>query len=147
MIIWISISFSFSVHLFLHRPRTQNSRIIGQYTHNLLGLKTLSFSVLLFIHKNMDKRSPNWVRHAKCTWSSLLCLVSFNFFHTFLFWSILWWRHTYITCFLVTGVCSSVGFQVDFVERRALFCSSDFFDEIQQRLSEENNFLCPQKQQ
>ena len=70
MIIWILISFSFSVHLFLHRPRTQNSRIIGQYTHNLLGLKTLSFSVLLFIHKNMDKRSPNWVRHAKCTWSS-----------------------------------------------------------------------------
>ena len=49
-----------------------------------------------------------------------------------------------ITCFLVTGVCSSVGFQVDFVERRALFCSGDFFHEIQQRLSEENNFLCPQ---
>ena len=62
---------SFSVHLFLHRPKTQNSRIIGQYTHNLLGLITSSFSVLLFIHKNMDKRSPNWVRHAKCTWSSL----------------------------------------------------------------------------
>ena len=74
MIIWILISFSFSVHLFLHRPRTQNSRIIGQYTHNLLGLKTLSFSVLLFIHKNMDKRSPNWVRHAKCTWSSFILL-------------------------------------------------------------------------
>ena len=32
------ISFSFSVHLFLHRPRTQNSRILGQYTHNLLSL-------------------------------------------------------------------------------------------------------------
>ena len=63
---------SFSVHLFLHRPKTQISRIIGQYTHNLLGLKTLSFSVLLFIHKNMDKRSPNWVRHAKCTWSSFM---------------------------------------------------------------------------
>ena len=61
---------SFSVHLFLHRPKTQNSRIIGQYTHNLLGLKTLSFALLLFIHKNMDSRSPNWVRHAKCTWSS-----------------------------------------------------------------------------
>ena len=30
---------SFSVHLFLHRPKTQNSRIIGQYTPNLLGLK------------------------------------------------------------------------------------------------------------
>ena len=38
---------SFSVHLFLHRPKTQNSRIIGQYTHNLLGLKTLSFALLL----------------------------------------------------------------------------------------------------
>ena len=76
MIIWILISFSFSVHLFLHRPRTQNSRIIGQYTHNLLGLKTLSFSVLLFIHKNMDKRFPNWVRHAKCTWSSLRVTIT-----------------------------------------------------------------------
>ena len=59
MIIWmdpllILISFSFSVHLFLHRPKTQISRIIGQYTHNLLGLKTLSFALLLFIHKNMD---------------------------------------------------------------------------------------------
>ena len=54
ILLLISIFFSFSVHLFLHRPRTQNSRIIGQYTHNLLGLKTLSFSVLLFIHKNMD---------------------------------------------------------------------------------------------
>ena len=42
---------SFSVHLFLHRPKTQNLRIIGQYTHNLLGLKTLSFALLLFIHK------------------------------------------------------------------------------------------------
>ena len=38
---------SFSVHLFLHRPKTQNLRIIGQYTHNLLGLKTLSFALLL----------------------------------------------------------------------------------------------------
>ena len=38
---------SFSVHLFLHRPKTQISRIIGQYTHNLLGLKTLSFALLL----------------------------------------------------------------------------------------------------
>ena len=45
---------SFSVHLFLYRPKTQNSQIIGQYTHNLLGLKTLSFALLLFIHKNMD---------------------------------------------------------------------------------------------
>ena len=42
---------SFSVHLFLHRPKTQISRIIGQYTHNLLGLKTLSFALLLIIHK------------------------------------------------------------------------------------------------
>ena len=63
---------SFSVHLFLHRPKTQNSRIIGQYTHNLLGLKTLSFALFLFIHKNMDSRSPNWIRHAKCTWSSCI---------------------------------------------------------------------------
>ena len=30
---------SFSVHLFLHRPKTQNSRIIGQYVNNSLGLK------------------------------------------------------------------------------------------------------------
>ena len=42
---------SLSVHLFLHRPKTQISRIIGQYTHNLLGLKTLSFALLLIIHK------------------------------------------------------------------------------------------------
>ena len=49
---------SFSVHLFLHRPETQNSKIMGQNTHNLLDLATLSnnlsFSVLLFFHKNMD---------------------------------------------------------------------------------------------
>ena len=38
---------SFSVHLFLHRPKTQNLRIIGRCTHNLLGLKTLSFALLL----------------------------------------------------------------------------------------------------
>ena len=38
---------SFSVHFFLHRPKTQISRITGQYTHNLLGLKTLSFALLL----------------------------------------------------------------------------------------------------
>ena len=52
-------------------PQTQNSKFKnhGQYPHNLLGLITLSFSVL-FIHNNMDLRSPNWVRHAKCTWSS-----------------------------------------------------------------------------
>ena len=47
-------SFSFSVQLLLQRPKTHNSRIIGQNTHNLLGLLTLSFSVVLFIHKNMD---------------------------------------------------------------------------------------------
>ena len=49
---------------------------MGQNTHNLLVLATLSinpsFSVLLFFHKNMDLRSPNWVRHDKCTWSSHL---------------------------------------------------------------------------
>ena len=30
----------FGKTLFNHRPRTQNSRIIGQYTHNLLCIKT-----------------------------------------------------------------------------------------------------------
>ena len=88
MIIWIYPSLNI-ILLFLlcssfppQTQKTQNSRIIGQYTHNLFGLKTLSFSVILFIHKNMDERSPNWVRHAKCTWSSsnhlLLFTISFQ---------------------------------------------------------------------
>ena len=78
ILLQISSSFSFSVHLFLHRPKTQNSRILGQYTLNLLSLKTLSFSALLYIHKNMDWRSPNWVRHAKYTWSSYVNLRNFQ---------------------------------------------------------------------
>ena len=91
---------SFSVHLFLHRPKTQISQIIGQYTHNLLGLKTLSFALLLFIHKNIDLRSPSWVRHAKCTWSSY-----FRF------------------CF--NHVCSRYSHYFD-----VLFCSSSFKNKL-----------------
>ena len=38
ILLQISSSFSFSVHLLHQRPQTQNSRIIGQYIHNLLDL-------------------------------------------------------------------------------------------------------------
>ena len=70
----------FSLFIFSSRDQTpKNSRIIGQYTHNILSLKTHSFSVLLFIHKNMNWRSPNWVRLAKCTWS---CWISLNHRHS-----------------------------------------------------------------
>ena len=70
MIILMDLSLNIILFFFSRDQKPKNSRILGQYTHNLLGLKTHSFSVLLFIHKNMNKRSPNWVRHAKCTWSS-----------------------------------------------------------------------------
>ena len=49
---------SFSVHLFLHRPKTQNLRIIGQYTHNLLGIKTLSFALLHFTFSKRNSLPP-----------------------------------------------------------------------------------------
>ena len=52
------------------RPKPKNSRILGQYTHNLLGLNAYPSQFSFHPQKyGLKARSPNWVRHAKCTWS------------------------------------------------------------------------------
>ena len=51
-------------------PKPKNSRILGQYTHNLLGLNPYPSQFSFHPQKyGLKARSPNWVRHAKCTWS------------------------------------------------------------------------------